>query len=382
MSATLDETSVRLATWLAETAPVDPHAWPTFAADAGMRGVAGLILENKAACDALRPEIVNELQRWSTRAAFENIHALRQVAPRIATLERAGIRVMLLKGAALLATVYDRPELRPMSDVDLLVHPADARRAVDLLVEAGCRRGAALVRDDFFPRFHYEVELFIPDPHPVRIDLHARPFRPMRLSRIIPDDAMWEDARSVQAMGAMAYVPRPELFLIHLAAHAAFHGCNRLTWLYDMARFVRCHGSNLDWELLLARCERWRLGLAVGAAFRAAESLLGSFVPEQVLVALGRQRCHWRDRMILRQAPRDAQSPLRHVLCNVLSTPGSAFNAAYLWNMLAPGATHFGANPSSAAQLHRARLSRVGRAIARLATGLARATTRRQRRLA
>lgn len=358
MTPALDRTSLRLAAWLGKTAPGDASLWPTFAHDAGMRGVAGVILQNDAVRGLLPGEVTGELRRWSTRAAFENTHALRSVSPLIAALDRAGIRVMLLKGAALLQTIYDRPELRRMSDVDLLIHPDDALRAVDVLTAAECRRGSALVRSDFFPRFHYEVELFIPGPQPVRIDLHARPFRPMRLSRIIPDDAMWEDAAAVDALGARAYVPRPELLFLHLAAHAAFHGCSRLTWLYDLARFARRYDGELDWALLTRRCRDWRLGLAVRSATDAAQSLFGPFIPHEVAADLSHQPANWRDRLTLRQAPRDAQSPLRHVLCNMLTTPGIAFNAAYLWNMLTPDAGHLELG-NRGDNLHGARLRRL-----------------------
>lgn len=370
MTFALDDTSTRLAAWLCETAPSDPHPWADFAHDAGTRGVAGVILENDATRGLLLADVKAELRRWSTRAAFENTHAIRLVSPMIAALDRAGIRVMLLKGAALLQTIYDRPELRPMSDVDLLVHPEEALQAVEVLVNAGCRRGAVLVRNDFFPRFHYEVELFIPSPHPVRIDLHARPFRPMRLSRIIPDDALWQGAVQVNVLGTKAYVPRSELLFMHLAAHAAFHGCSRLTWLYDLVRFARHHHEMFDWSLLIRNCNDWRLGLAVRTAMDEARTLFGPFIPPSAQAKLSRQSTNWRDRLTLHQAPRDAQSPLQHVLCNMLCTPGITFNAAYLWNIVTPDAGHLNGGSGSTG-LHGARLRRLMNIVLRTAASAA-----------
>ncbi len=52
-------------------------------------------------------------------------------------MARAGVPFLVLKGAALAHLVYDDPRLRPMRDVDLLVHKADTRRALDVLTRCG-----------------------------------------------------------------------------------------------------------------------------------------------------------------------------------------------------------------------------------------------------
>ncbi len=44
--------------------------------------------------------------------------------------DEAGIPVIVLKGAALAATVYEDIGLRPMGDLDLLIHPEDFSQAI------------------------------------------------------------------------------------------------------------------------------------------------------------------------------------------------------------------------------------------------------------
>ncbi|MCH7841037.1 MAG: nucleotidyltransferase family protein [Planctomycetes bacterium] len=126
--------------------------------------------------------------------ALRNIrmmHLLERIAARF---HEAGVPLMVLKGAALNLAIYDEPSDRPMDDIDLLVRPRDHDRAAVLLEQLGCLRGGHLVRDDFFPRFHYESDHTAGTIDPVKIDLHVRPLRPLRYSRLNPDEALWRDA--------------------------------------------------------------------------------------------------------------------------------------------------------------------------------------------
>jgi hypothetical protein len=119
------------------------------------------------------------------------MHLLERIALRF---EEVGVPVMVLKGAALHLTVHERPEERPMSDLDLLVHAKDVDRVDELLEEMDLHRGPSEFREDFFPRFHHETQYVAGALSPVAVDLHVRPLRLVRWSRIMPDDALWRRA--------------------------------------------------------------------------------------------------------------------------------------------------------------------------------------------
>ena len=76
------------------------------------------------------------------------MHFLEQIAKRFVG---ASVNLMVLKGAALNLTVYDRPDQRPMSDLDLMVRPDHFDRALGVMRQAGCQRSQVLVRKDFSP---------------------------------------------------------------------------------------------------------------------------------------------------------------------------------------------------------------------------------------
>jgi hypothetical protein len=62
---------------------------------------------------------------------------LRELAIVLNACQRHSIQVLVLKGAALAETVYKDIALRPMSDVDLLVKPAQLAQTRHLLATLG-----------------------------------------------------------------------------------------------------------------------------------------------------------------------------------------------------------------------------------------------------
>ena len=355
--------------------------WSETLDQAEREGLGGLLLEAIDTRNIETPEYANRrLQLNALSVASCNAQLLADLEPLVRSLNEADIPVMLLKGAALNLTTYPTLGMRPMSDVDLLVRERDALRACEVLRRAGCRDGIALMRHDFFPRFYYETEFVFDGNGALRIDLHARPFRPLRYARLIEEKEFWREVNAVKFGCASALVPSAEVMLIHLAAHAAFHGCSRLIWLYDMMRWVDTHGRGVDWVRFFRLCEAWRLSLPVREAITLAEARLEQFLPSASRKQLSTQTSEWRDRLTLRQAPRDAGSPWLHVLTDLLCTPGVGFRLGYLLAYLNPGRDHLGAvypyrhvGWTLAASVYRA-----GRAGMRMASGLLRTCLKSQ----
>lgn len=337
----------QLAGWLTSQGPQsanrpkDDRQWRALADAICRAGLAGIVLEQaRRRGDRLCPEFTAPLQRDATIVAAHNLNAKVELERVVEALDRAGVEVMLLKGAALEAILYERPDLRPMSDVDLLVRPADASAACAALEACDCRRGQNLIRDDFFPSYHYELEFITRSIKPVRIDLHARPFRPLRIARIMPDDALRHGAKPVEVGKTTAVIPRLEFMLIHLAAHAAFHGCSRLIWLYDIKRFVDRFGSKMDWSMVIESARAWGLLWPVRVAIDRVEEHFGAILPRDVRARLSAHRPGWVDRLMVRRAASDATSPIAHVAFNVLFSKGIGFRLGYLWSLAVPSRKH------------------------------------------
>ncbi len=321
--------------------PDSLSAWDEFTRAAIEHGVAGLILDRSQKTAVKIPKsALDTLRQAAMTVAAYNMRLICELEDLVCAMNQAAIPVLLLKGAALNLTLYPKVNQRPMTDLDLLIQPSDVNRTSSVLAKAGYVPGVALIRDDFFPRFYHETEWISQSASPVRIDLHARPFRPLRIAQTMPDDALFDNAKTVAVGNGQALIPNDEHMLIHLAAHAAFHGCNRLIWLYDIKRFVEQRAYTIDWDMVTQKCHEWKLAPAVLAAIRKATTLLGPFCPEPVISELERRSHHWKDRLILRHAPRDAASPIGHVAVNLLTTPGIIFKLQYVKALLFPGKAH------------------------------------------
>jgi hypothetical protein len=248
----------------------------------------------------------------------------------------ANTPLLVLKGGALNLVLYERPDVRPMDDIDLLVRPEHAEQACVLLERIGAVPGGPFVREDFFPRFVHEREYTIGHVYPVKIDLHVRPFRPLRYSRLIPDDAFWARAEEVRIGAARILVPCAEDMLIHLTVHSAIHKNSRPTWRRDIKDWVDARRMNMDWDCFVRTVRQWGLALPVRRAIEGAERDFGPVCPSAVIHSLSRSRVTWRDRLALWHAPRDASHPVAHVAVNAVCTPGWRYRLGYLRAMLCP----------------------------------------------
>ena len=250
--------------------------WPELTSTACRAGLAGILLEAIERHDWSVELLQLQQLRWqASQIERTNRQMLRCLSRTAIAFHDCEVEVLLLKGAALNLTLYKQLHLRPMSDLDLLVHPAHLPRAMTALEQSGFRRGAELVREDFFPHFYYATEFLSESPSSVRVDLHARPFRPLRYAQTVPDDAFWDRTRVVDMGGASLHVAADEEQFVHLATHSACHGHSRLLWLYDLCRLIDVCGPNLDWERIVATCRRLQLVLPVREALRELEMRWG-----------------------------------------------------------------------------------------------------------
>ena len=315
--------------------------WPDLTSAACRAWLGGIVLEaiERHGWSVELPQL-QQLRWQASQIERTNRQMLQRLSRTAIAFQDCEVEVLLLKGAALNMTLYKQLHLRPMSDLDLLVHPAHLPRAMTALEQSGFRRGAELVREDFFPRYYYATEYLSEPPSSVRVDLHARPFRPLRYAQTVRDDAFWDRTRVVDMGGASLHVAADEEQFVHLATHSACHGHSRLLWLYDLCRLVDVCGPNLDWDRIVATCRRLQLVLPVREALRELEMRWGPMAPERIRQALNRQRVGWRDRLCLAQAPHDSTCPKRHVTVNLLCLRGLRFRLGYLRRVLLPDRAH------------------------------------------
>jgi len=151
---------------------------------------------------------------------------------------RSGVDGLLLKGAALARLLYDAPNQRRYSDLDVLVSPDDLLAARAALVELGYSNASAQVAvDDIGGVIHGESWLATPTggTYPVVVDLHLH-----LAGANAPAQPAWQalKARSTPIEVAGGRVPSLDRVgsAMHLATHAAQHGQGYVKGCQELVR--------------------------------------------------------------------------------------------------------------------------------------------------
>ncbi|HEX2202697.1 MAG TPA: nucleotidyltransferase family protein, partial [Longimicrobium sp.] len=202
---------------------------------------------------------------------------LRRIVDRLA---EAGIESLPYKGPTLAMQAYGSLSARSYVDLDLLVRPADAPRALRVLGETGYasvhrmtpRQDAFFRRvDGDYPLVHGETETLV--------ELHCRPSS-LRFGVRLETDALMRRARPVALGSGDVPAPHPEDLLLVLAVHGAKHRWKRLEWVAALAGVAR--RAELDLAAALVRAADLHARRALLLALALAHRLVGLELPDAV----------------------------------------------------------------------------------------------------
>ena len=209
-------------------------------------------------------------------------------------LQARNLSWVAVKGPVLVETAYS-PISRPYLDLDLLVSPSRFRPALEALEAAGSilidRNWELLIREG-------RAQVGLKDGSTgLTVDLHWHLVNLARMRRTfsLRTDEMLERRVTLPLPSSMTpALERTDRF-VHYALHAATSGGHRLVWLADLSRVMA--NDPPDWDELVRRCRRWKVGLPVAVMLARVEATLGSPVPDGVVECLvggaGRWLTEW-----------------------------------------------------------------------------------------
>jgi hypothetical protein len=210
----------------------------------------------------------------------------------IQKLEQSDIPVTVLKGMHTAWTYFPDPATRPVSDIDLLVSPADADHAASIFRAEGFLLDHVSPEEKTWRAGHAPRTprslLLVHEDDPWTVDLHnSLNYAPRRsvpgaqLDRVVPDSP-----RSSWPCGAVGEVLAQPALLLHLAVHLSCSMVNltpiRMTELALVIRRDVAAGTLLWPEFLSTARRVGALGI-IYPAFHFAERLLPGTVPAEIL---------------------------------------------------------------------------------------------------
>lgn len=199
-------------------------------------------------------------------------------------LSGQGIRVMLLKGAALAATVYPSFAQRPMGDLDILVAPDEAERAWRQLREKGWTleyEGG----ERFYQGYHHLPALVDPSGLKLVLEIH-RSIVPLQGPFQLDAEELWREARPVRLGATTVWVPSDRHQLLHLSIHFAwfhmFTGVGRT--VRDVATLLAA--GPFEWGRFTDLAVRTRARTCAYWTLLITRTLTGAHIPDEVMSVL------------------------------------------------------------------------------------------------
>jgi hypothetical protein len=208
---------------------------------------------------------------------------LQACAPLIADIAAQGVPILLLKGAARVALNPRSAAERLIRDVDILVPPAAANRAL--------RR--AMARGWVFDGWQIDARKI--DPHAAHhawsvrgpggeLDIHHFSNHLNRLAG--DDDGMWSRAQAATIMGTHCVVAAPSDALLTSLAHGVRYSTDGARdWMVDACELVKAGG--VDWGLFCEEAQRRKLeSIAVEGMEQIERAAGGQILPARVRESL------------------------------------------------------------------------------------------------
>jgi len=284
--------------------------WPrleTLAAHHAVGPIVYRAVESRA--DGVPQDVLRRLSLGYRANGLRN----RAVADLVADLGRrlsaASVSSVLLKGAALVRTLYADPGLRRIGDIGLLVDERDVPRAASLLDVMGFRHLGRPLRTEW-PICDVHLVYHRNHHGSVPVALHWRLFEDY-LPYLFDLSEVREQSRRAAGLPANLCTMAPEHELtylcIHLERHALVYrsliersdwlqllviprGRAPLVWLYDVALYLQRRGDTLDWDRLVADARRWAIDTRLRVVLELCERTLRVGAPADVIGALDSRR--------------------------------------------------------------------------------------------
>lgn len=279
----------------------------------------------RVAADLVPPDVLDRMRRLALVTDFAMLHLDSRLRESLSALQRAGVRVMLLKGAALAYSVYGDVRKRPMSDIDLLVDQGSAENARRAMLSIGWRELSGGVADSTYERHHHAPPLADTQSPHLHLEIHSALF-PARQPFAFDVRDLWSRSRPLGGVNPETFVPDPVHSLLHACLHFLWSHLARFgAWrtIRDVEAISRC--ADMDWDAFVSIARQARGDTSCYWTLRIARAVAGVEVGAGVL-----------DELRPRRSTLVLQAIERHFLMNLFSVrvacPSVALDRA-IWEL-------------------------------------------------
>jgi hypothetical protein len=217
------------------------------------------------------------LHRAYERTRLANRTLFLEMSAALDALDRAGIPVILLKGAALVTEYYRDLGARYMGDVDVLIRPEQVSAAFRALGAAGLKP-IGQARERGLPVY---AERVLASASGRQLDLHWHLHHECLQPEIA--ERVWADATPIAFQGRRVLALHPAHALFHVIVHGAKSFDPSPRWVCDALAILDRDGAQFDWDRLMSLAVDTRLVQPLQEALPFLKSRFLVPVPQAVI---------------------------------------------------------------------------------------------------
>jgi hypothetical protein len=256
--------------------------WAYFLKQANAQGLTPLVYQGLSEIACLQPPVPQgiwkKLERCYYSVAGRNALLCERLADILQCQRLKNIEIIVLKGMGLIHTVYSNIALRPIYDIDILIHKEEFPLVQSTLKELGYANSV------YYPEDFYQDGIML--------DVHGELLNETRISSRQKSHALnmqelWERAVPIEINGQKAKILSPEHNLMALCLHLTIHhGLQGLIWFVDIAKFIDYYKDGFNWDRFIDGCLNYKISKPVYYALFCTQKFLGQDIPNYILDSL------------------------------------------------------------------------------------------------
>jgi hypothetical protein len=271
--------------------------WEEVLASAFWHGIAPLLYNNLKDIQEsylIPREIMDQMRTAYHGNLARNMYLYAELKRILETFCDKGVKVIVLKGAALAKTVYGDIGLRPMGDIDLLVKREDLPHAENIMSGLGYNFQGNM-SPDWYRENHQHISYVHSEKNiPVEIHWHiANKSHPFRIRNLGTDiiERWWERAQNIEVSGSKTLMLCPEDLILHLCLHfikhrflsqnknfnGGFSSRGALIQMCDIFQTLKHYRDAIHWVRLKHEAEKYGIDNLIYTTLFIVREIMGEY---------------------------------------------------------------------------------------------------------
>lgn len=304
---------------------LEEDCWKDFLTLAAKEGCTGLIhynITHHFPDFNVPDQISHQLEQEYLTNVGRNLLIDAQLKEICARFEESKLSVLTIRGAVFFDQIYPEIGIRPLIDMDFVVHAQDFEKVQEIL------KGLGFENHECYPFFFFKDDIYV-DIHLDSINFWRIKDWPSAID--IKNKDLWQRTVSFRGHSCVRALNTYDSIL-HCCEHLMRHSFDRLIWFVDIAYLVKNEGEVFDWRRMIQRAKEFHAQKAAFYVMSYLEKMNFIDVPSERLVELGDFRMNFLEKRNFRLLMANRRVNLSGDLMSLFAIPGFWLRIQALWN--------------------------------------------------